>query len=96
MHHVSLLVGSAIATSLLAKYGGRAQDLENYVMQNVTWYSTSAMASIDLTVLETQASTESNRHSTNIVVVKGTAHAGLKEIRTKATAIAVANFDVAV
>ena len=24
----------------IAKYGGRAQDLENYVMHNLTWYST--------------------------------------------------------
>ena len=52
------------------------------------------MASIDLTELETQASTESNRHGTNILVVKGNAHARLKEIRAKATVIAVANFDV--
>ena len=52
------------------------------------------MASIDLTVLEPQASTESNRHGTNLLVVKGTAHARLKEIRAKATVIAVANFDV--
>ena len=44
--------------------------------------------------LETQASTESNYHGTNILVVKGTAHARMKEIRTKATVIAVANFDV--
>ena len=67
-------------------YGGRAQDLENYVTHNVMWYSTSEMAS---NVLETQASTESNRHGTNIVVVKGTAHARLKEIRAKATVIAL-------
>ena len=44
--------------------------------------------------LETQASTESNRHGTYILVVKGTAHARLKEIRAKATVIALANFDV--
>ena len=49
------------------------------------------MASIDVTVLETQAS---NRHGTNIQVVKDTARARLKEIRAKATVIAVANFDV--
>ena len=44
------------------------------------------------TVLETQASTELNRRGTNILVVKGTAHARLKEIRAKATVIALANF----
>ena len=38
------------------------------------------MASNICTVLETPASTESNRHSTNILVVKGTAHTRLKEI----------------
>ena len=46
------------------------------------------------TVLETQASTESNRHGRNILVVKGTAHTRLKEIRAKATVIALASFDV--
>ena len=44
--------------------------------------------------LETPASTESNRHGTNILVVKGTAHTRLKEIRAKATVIALASFDV--
>ena len=63
-------------------------------MHHVTWYGTSAMASIDLTVLETQASTKSNRHGMNILVVKGTAHTRLKEICAKAMVIAVANFDV--
>ena len=38
--------------------------------------------------------TESNRHGTNILVVKGTAHTRLKEIRAKATVIALASFDV--
>ena len=47
-----------------------------------------------LLLLETQASTKSNGHSTNILVVKGSAHARLKEIRAKATVIALANFDV--
>ena len=46
------------------------------------------------TVLETPASTESNRHGTNILVVKGTAHTRLKEICAKATVIALASFDV--
>ena len=56
-------------------------------------YVTSAIASI--TVLETQASTKSNRHGTNILVVKGSAHARLKEIRAKAMVIlALANLDV--
>ena len=41
-----------------------------------------------------QASTESNRHGRNILVVKGTAHTRLKEIRAKATVIALASFDV--
>ena len=66
------------ADKCIAKYGGHVQDLGNYITHNVTWYSTSAMASIDLTVLETQASTESNRHGTNIPVVEGTAHSRLK------------------
>ena len=39
-------------------------------------------------------STESNRNGMNIVVVKGTAHTRLKEVRTKATVIALASFDV--
>ena len=52
------------------------------------------MVSNICTVLETQASTESNRHNTNILVVKGTAHARLKEIHAKAMVIALANFDV--
>ena len=47
-----------------------------------------------LTVLETQASTESNHQRTNILVVNGTAHARLKEIRAKAMVITVANFDI--
>ena len=45
-------------------------------------------------VLETQAFTESNRHGMNVLVEKVTAHARLKEIRAKATVIALANFDV--
>ena len=53
------------------------------------------MASNTCTVLETQASTKSNRHDTNILGVKGTAHARLKEICAKATGvIALVNFDV--
>ena len=51
------------------------------------------MASNVCTVLEAQASTESNRHGTNILIVKGTAHARLKEIHAKAMVIALA-FDV--
>ena len=39
------------------------------------------------TVLKTQASTKSNHQGTNILVVKGTAHTRLKEIRTKAMVI---------
>ena len=62
-------------------------------MHNVAWYSTSAMASNVCTVLETQASTESNC-GTNILVTKGTAHTRLKEICAKATMIALANFYV--
>ena len=57
-------------------------------------HGSSAMASNVCTVLETQASTESNCQSTNILVVKGTAHTRLKEIRAKATVIALAKFDV--
>ena len=45
-------------------------------------------------VCAVRASTESNRHSTNIRVVNDTAHARLKEIRAKATVIALATFDV--
>ena len=65
-----------------------------YVTHNVTWYSTSAMASNVCTVLETQASTESNPHGTDILVVKGTVHTRLKEICAKATVIALASFGV--
>ena len=46
------------------------------------------------TVLEIPASTESNRHGTNILAVKGTAHKRLKEICVKATVIASASFDI--
>ena len=52
------------------------------------------MASYICTVSKTQASTKSNHHSRNIVVVKGTAHRRLKEICAKATVIALASFDV--
>ena len=46
------------------------------------------------TGLETSASTESNRQGTNILIVKGTAHTGMKDIRTKATVITLASFGV--
>ena len=52
------------------------------------------MASNVCTVLETPASTESNHNGMNILVVKGTAHTRLKEIRAKATVIGLASFDV--
>ena len=61
---------------------------------NVTWYSTSAMASNVGTVLETPASTELNHNGMNILVVKGIAHTRLKEICAKATVIALASFDI--
>ena len=77
------------ATALRSTAG--AQDLGNYVTHNVTWYSTSAIV---CTVLKTQASTESNHHGTNILVVKHTVHKRLKEIYAKATVIALASFDV--
>ena len=35
-----------------------------------------------------------SRHGTNILVVKGTAHTRLEEIRTKVAVIALASFDV--
>ena len=57
-------------------------------------HGTSAMASNVCTVLKTQASTESNHQGTSTLVVKGTAHTRLKEIRAKATVIALASFDV--
>ena len=41
-----------------------------------------------------QYSTESNHHDMNILVVKGTAHTKLKEIRAKAMVIALASFDI--
>ena len=41
-----------------------------------------------------QAFTELNHQDTNILVVKGTAHTGLKEIHAKAMVIALASFDV--
>ena len=68
------------------------RDLGNYIMHNVTWYN--EMASNVCTVLETEASTKLNRHDTNILVVKGTAHTKLKEICAKAMVIALANFDI--
>jgi len=37
---------------------------------------------------------ESNREGTNILVVKGTAHTGMKDVRTKATVITLASFGV--
>ena len=52
------------------------------------------MASNVCTVLKTQASIESNCQGMNILVVKGTAHTRLKEIRAKATVIALASFDI--
>ena len=45
-------------------------------------------------VLETQASTGSNRHGTNILVVKGTTRTRLKEIHAKVTVIALASFNI--
>ena len=45
-------------------------------------------------VLETQASTESNRHGRNTLVGKGTAHITLKEIHAKAMVITLASFDI--
>ena len=60
----------------------------------VQYDRTGAMASNVCTVLKTQASTESNRHGTNVLIVKGTAHTRLKEIHAKATVIALASFDV--
>ena len=46
------------------------------------------------TFVKTTASTELNRHSTNILIVKDTMHTRLKEIHAKATVIALASFDV--
>ena len=45
-------------------------------------------------MLETQASTKSNRCDTDVVVVKCTVHTELKEIRAKAMVITLANFDI--
>ena len=44
--------------------------------------------------MKTTASTELNRHSTNILIVKDTMHTRLKEIHAKATVIALASFDI--
>ena len=52
------------------------------------------MASHICTVFETSYSTESNRKGMNILVVKGTAHTGKKEIHAKFTAITLASFDI--
>ena len=59
-------------------------------------YSTSAMASNVCTMLETQGSTELNRHGRKILVVKGTVYTRLrlKEIRAEVTVIDLASFDV--
>ena len=43
---------------------------------------------------KTTASTEVNRHGTNILIVKDTTHTRLKEIHAKATVIALASFDI--
>ena len=64
-----------------------ARNLGNYITHNVTWSNVSI-------VLETEASTKSNRHDMNILVEKGTVHTRLKEIHAKATVIALANFDI--
>ena len=47
-------------------------------------------------MLETQGSTELNRHGRKILVVKGTVHTRLrlKEIRAKVTVIDLASFDI--
>ena len=37
---------------------------------------------------------ESSRESTNILVVKGTTHTGMKDVRTRATVITLASFGV--
>ena len=37
---------------------------------------------------------ESNREGTNILVVKGTMHTGMKDIRTKATVVTLASLGV--
>ena len=37
---------------------------------------------------------ESNREGTNILVVKGTTHTGMKDIRTKANVITLANLGI--
>ena len=37
---------------------------------------------------------ESNQEGTNILVVKGTTHTGMKDIRTKATVITSASFGI--
>ena len=65
-------------------------------MHKVMWYSTSAMASNVCTMLETQGSTELNRHGRKILVVKGTVYTRLrlKEIRAKVTVIDLASFNV--
>ena len=90
MHNVSLHFVSTIPTSLLISTAdcatalrstAGARDLD-YVTHNVTWYSTTVLAS------------HGHQVESSTLVVKGTAHAGLKEIRAKATVIALANFDV--
>ena len=91
MYFLFILISLALQT-----VNGRApaQDLGNYITHNVTWYSTSAMVSNVCTVLEIPASTESNCHGTNILVVNDTVHTRLKEIHAKAMVISLANFDV--
>ena len=44
-------------------------------------------------VLQISASIDSNRQGMNILVVKGTVHAGMKEVRAKITMIHLAGFD---
>ena len=40
------------------------------------------------------ASTKSNQKGTNILVVKGNVHTGLKDVCVKATVVTLASFDV--
>ena len=64
-------------------------------MHNVTCCNTGKwLLKFVCMVLETSASTELNRQGMNILVVKGTAQTGMKDIRTKATVITLARLGI--
>ena len=84
-----------IPTACRESTAGRTQGLRHCVMHNVTCCNTGKwLLKFVCMVLETSASTELNRQGMNILVVKGTAQTGMKDIRTKATVITLARLGI--